>query len=202
MENPYVPPQSSPDPVPLAPVKGSRPASVSAFGVLNIVFGAMGVVCTPFSVLSLFMPQPAAAPANPMVELMKGETYRAFLIGSAALGWVASAVLLAAGIGLLNERSWGRKFSIGYGVYAIVATVIHGGANIVFLIMPLLEASKQQNSPEMNAALVMAIFAAVISLVGLIYPILLLIFMTRPRVVAFLDRPRPGDPEFFQFPST
>lgn len=202
MENPYEPPQSSPDLVPLVPVQRSRPTSVSAFGALNIAFGLMGVIFTPLAVLSLFMPQAAGAPSTPMVELTKGETYRAFLIGSSAFRWIASAVLLAAGVGLLRERSWGRKLSIGYGVYALVAAVVVVGANFVFMVMPLLEASNQQNSPPMTMALVVAISSVAAGIAGFIYPILLLIFMTRPRVVAFLDRPRPSDPKFFSFPST
>lgn len=199
MENPYQAPRAGSDPVRLEPIHlGRRPTSVTVFGIVNIVFGSLGLACTPAWAFWLFTPVAAGAARNPTTELMRGETYRGVLIASIILSWIASGVLLAAGIGLLKERSWGRKLSVGYGVYSIAAQIVAALANFLLLVRPLMEAARHDRSPEATSAATLAVVSNVGGLVGLVFPVLLLVFMTRPYVVAFLERPRPADPDYFR----
>ena len=94
-----------------------------------------------------------------------------------------------AGVGLLRLKSWGRKLSIGYAIYAIVFTIISSAANFMFLFRPMMEEAQQRQGVEAGAAIGGAIGASVGSCFGLIYPIILLIFMMRPKVVAAFQQP-------------
>lgn len=167
-----------------------RPTSVTVFGILNIVFGTFGLLCTPIS-LAMILGMPVAG--NPVLRVIHGnELYRLWTIGGSLLGIVAAAVLLAAGIGLLQLRPWARLTSIGLAIYNLVAGVLNIGMS-VFVFMPLVQGVKMGSGAEQAAALG-ALIGGIAggvggSCVGMIYPILLLIFMTRPSVKAAFQAP-------------
>jgi len=160
----------------------SRPTSVTVFGVLNIVFAAFGIVGMIFSVL-LFLPQ--ASSNNPVVQLIHDSpAYAAWLKFSMVLGVVVCVALLAAGIGLLKLKPWARTFSIGYGIYAIVMAIVGTVVNYFLLVRPMLEQAQQKHGPDAAAAIGGAIGGTFGGCLGMVYPILLLVFMTRANVVA------------------
>jgi len=168
-----------------------RPTAVTVFGVLNIVFATFGIFGMFASVL-LFLPQ--ASSNNPVVQLIHDSpAYAAWLKISMALGVVVAAALLAAGIGLLKLKPWARTFSIGYGIYAIVMTVVGTVVNYFLLVRPMLEQAQQKHGPESAAAIGGAIGGTLGGCLGLIYPILLLVFMTRANVVAAFASGQPVD---------
>ena len=93
----------------------------------------------------------------------------------------------------------GRKLSIGYGIYGIVMSVIGMVVNYVYLIRPLLDDAARQQGPERFASTVGAAGGAVGGCMGIVYPGLVLIFMTRPKLkAAFHAR---SVPEFTDGPS-
>jgi hypothetical protein len=158
-----------------------RPMTLTVFGILNIAFGALGVLCTPFSLFGLLI-RPDAR--NPLAQVIQDNLfYRYWMIGSVVMGVIASAVLLTAGIGLLRMQNWGRLVSLGYAVYAIVA----GLAGIVVTLVVLLPALKPQGNsdPAAMAGMIGGVAGGLIGgCVALVYPILLLIFLNRPKVRA------------------
>ena len=159
-----------------------RPAAVTVFGILNIVFAVLGVIGVIASLALFLMP---ADTNNPVIKLIHGSPgYALWLKVCIPLGVLSGLVLLAAGIGLLFLKSWARKLSIIYAIYAIVFAIVGMVANFIFLIQPMLEQARQQQGPEAAGALGGAIGGSFGGCLGLIYPILLLIFMTRPNVVA------------------
>ena len=92
---------------------------------------------------------------------------------TAVIGLLLNIFLLTCGIGLLKERNWGRTWSLGYAVLGIIHTV--GGAigAVIFA---------QAGPAAMGAG-----FGAIIgTAIGVIYPICILIFLTRPNVVEAL----------------
>src|SRR4051794_26759147 len=95
-----------------------RPASVTTFGIINIVFAAWGL----FGLLgTLALLKLAGTANNPIVKLMReSPPYAAWMKLSIPLGLIGAVVLLVAGIGLLLLKPWARKLTIGYAIYGIL----------------------------------------------------------------------------------
>ena len=84
-------------------------------------------------------------------------------------------------------RHWGRTLSIAYAVFAILHVIVGVGANMVWLLGPLMERASGPNAgPEAAGAVGGLIGGTFGSCFGLIYPIVLLIFMFRPNVIQAL----------------
>ena len=170
-----------------------RPTSVTVFGILNIVFGILGVCGTAFGLVSIFAQealQPPGAPVNPVQEAMNAsDGYQAFLIGASAVGMVATIALIISGAGLLNGKLYGRTLSIWYAIYGIISVIVGLIANIVFVFGPVFEQLDQMpDGPEKigaTAGLYGGVFG---SCIGMIYPVLLLIFMKRRNVVTYFQQ--------------
>jgi hypothetical protein len=172
------------------PPKPTRPASVTVFGILNLVFGVLGLCGAAFSAAMFsMMPQNPNMP-NPVLELMANNpTYRLFTQVSTGLGFIASIVLIVGGIGLLQAKSFGRTLSIGYSLYAILAGIVGSIANFVFLVGPLLEQAQVAGAgPEQAGAIGGMVGGVFGGCIGLVYPVLLLIFMFRRNVAEALKR--------------
>jgi hypothetical protein len=160
-----------------------RPTVVTVFGILNIVFAALGV----FGVLAAVMLFTAvgANSNNPVIQIIHDNpAYAAWMKVSIVLGVVASAALLAAGIGLLKLQPWARTLSIAYAVYAMAMVLVNTVVNFIFVTRPMLEQAHNAQGPEAMGAAGAAIGGVVGGCFGLVYPILLLIFMMRANVVA------------------
>lgn len=159
-----------------------RPTSVTIFGILNIVFAALGVFGLIASIALFFIP---VGSNNPVIKIMHENTfYATWLKICIPLGLLTCVALLAAGIGLLRLKSWARTLSIAYAIYAIVFGILGMVVNFFFLVRPMLEQARQQQGTEAAGAMGGAIGGSIGGCLGLIYPILLLIFMLRPTMVA------------------
>lgn len=140
-----------------------RPASVTVFGILNIVFGSLGLICTPFSLALIFI--------TPEQQNLTEITKLWLIIGS-ALGFCLNILLLSLGIGLLRLKASARKWSIIYGWFVIFWVVIGTAVNILLLLTGQYGYTDQQMTPAVAGA-----FGGLIG--GLAYPILLIVFMMR-----------------------
>lgn len=144
-----------------------RPTVVTVFGILNIVFGTLGVICSPLSIAVLYMPITEQ-------EIHITPAMRVYAVVGGIVGVFMGLLLIAAGIGLLNLRAWARKVSYGYGWFAVVWGVIGLGLNLVWNL------PEMERGPEAVGGMCGGICGGV---VGLIYPVLLIIFMRKPQVV-------------------
>jgi hypothetical protein len=114
-----------------------RPTALTVMGILNIVFGSLGLVCSLCAGIGyLFMLsnspllnlKAGGVNVNPFTdqwEFMKREVpgYPAFMIGGLVEGLIGGTLLLIAGIGLLKVQSWGRVLSLLYALLTIVAQI-------------------------------------------------------------------------------
>jgi hypothetical protein len=146
--------------------KIEKPISVTVFGVLNIVFGGFGLLFSSLATFGLV----TAGDASKMAS-----TYRIFLLFMNVAGFGFSVWLLTLGIGLLGMRGWARRGSVLYGWLGIILSVTETAVNFLALIL---------NWITVPAGGVSGYIVGIcISLVGgLIYPVLLLIFMQTARV--------------------
>jgi hypothetical protein len=166
-----------------------RPGAVTALGILNIVFAGFGV----FGLLGTFaLFSMEGISNNPVVKIMReSPAYTAWLKLTIPLGLVTCVVLLAAGIGLLRLDTWARKLSIGYAIYAIVFSIVGLVMNFIFLFGPLLEEASQKKGPEAVGAFAGVVGGSIGGCFGLVYPVLLLVLLTRPKIVAAFHPPSP-----------
>ena len=172
--------EQQPPPQPLNPYTvvhdAPKPASIKVFGILNIVFGAMGLICGGAGVLFLVLvPQfpEFAIELNPEFSTPYTEGYITFLQFSSCFGGILSLILIICGVGLLRERSWGRNGSMGYAAIQILYTL---ASTVLSMSM-----MKHDESFIFSAGATMCGV-----LIALIYPICIMIFLTRPNVVGAL----------------
>jgi len=166
-----------------------RPTSATVFGILNLVFAGFGLIGIVASVGLLMV---KANSDNPVVKIMQESPgFALWFKICIPLGLLSCGVLLAAGIGLLLVKPWGRLLSIGYAIYAIVFGIAGMLVNFLFLVRPMLEQAKGKSGPEAAGAIAGAIGGSIGGCFGMIYPILLLIFMFRPVILAAFRPPAP-----------
>lgn len=161
-----------------------RPATVTAFGVLNLVFAGLGCCGLAFAVPMSFG-SAAAAADNPLLQLLQAShVFVLWTRVSLVVGAISLGALVAAGIGLLQLKPWGRLLSIGYAVFALVWAALGLVMNVFFVVRPALAQAAQQQGPEAMLMVGGAIGSTIGGCFSLIYPAILLIFMFRPGVVA------------------
>lgn len=166
-----------------------RPASVTIFGVLNFVFAAFAVIGLMASVALFSLP---GDPSDPVIRLLRqSATYAVWLKICIPLGLLSCAALLAAGLGLLSLKSWGRTLSVAYAIYAIVFVLVGTGLNLILMIQPLSEPAPRQAELAVAGAIGGPLSGTVGGLFWVVYPILLLVFMLRPKVAAAFRPPPP-----------
>jgi len=157
-----------------------RPVSVTVFGVLNLLWGFLGLI---MSVISLFTLQ---NPDNPMVRAMANNaTITAWMKVSLILSGMLTISILISGAGLLCMKRWARILAMAYAVVAIFVAVIGGFMNLT-LVFPAVfqEVAAGNPMPPAFAHVFAAIVSVIVFLVSIIYPVLLLIFMKRRNVIA------------------
>jgi hypothetical protein len=163
-----------------------RPQSINVFGVLNIVFGALGLTCglcfvAGQGLLAALRQNPNFR--NPVLDQIESvRALKTWMMISVALQVVASIVLLVAGIGLLRLSGWGRVMSIGYSIYGLISLVVGVVINMIWIWIPQLNAAPA--GPERIGAIFAIVVGMFSMLLYLTYYVLLWYFMTRPRVKA------------------
>lgn len=152
-----------------------KPTSVTVFGVLNIAFGALGCITAPLGLFQFFA-DPDSNPVYAHVQSMSW--YMIYSVVSSGIGVVLSISLLAAGIALLMNMAWGRLLSIGVAGFNIVLLLI--AIPITVMVMLPMAGS---DDPALQAGAYGGIVGGSCGMcIGMIYPILLIIFMMRPAV--------------------
>jgi len=170
-----------------------RPVPVTIFGILNIGFGALGL-------LSLLMQNGEESFATkfsiPWLNRVLGllndmyhdPTYILWRDISVPLRALAGVALLAAGIGLLRMKNWARLASIVYAVYEIIFVF----ANLLVMVLVLGGPVRESLRSDPALLVILGVVLLVAGLlVSLAYPALLIFFMTRPKILPAFAPPSP-----------
>ena len=145
-----------------------RPAWATAIGVISVVFGSLGVICTP---VNLVMQQ--RNPAMKAIFEHAPEWFRAYVLVSQAIGIVMALWLLAAGVLLLGRKPSAGLTHVAYSSVSLVMTVVGTAVTAV--------AMSSGTMPENVAA--PAQFGLCIGMViGPAYPVFLLIWFMRRKI--------------------
>jgi hypothetical protein len=153
---------------PVAPrsLAPQRPAAVTVFGVLNIVFGSLGLICMPFGLFAAFGMSQIWDPSGIAV---------AWVILTHTIGFICTILLLTLGIELLRLKAWARRWTLGYGWFSVVWGILGSVVNLL-----LITSGEFGYAEEAIPGALGGTCGGLIG--GLIYPILLIIFMQRPGV--------------------
>jgi len=169
-----------------------RPVAVTIFGILNLGYGLLGLGWVLVSkMLEGWDAMPAGASMSPYFSSMAAlweaiSKEPAFVVWnriSVPLDAAAGVALAAAGIGLLLLKNWSRLLSNGWAVYTVISVFLNLAVLLVALRRVLAGALESGSTGAI--ALVLAA-GAIGALLTLVYPVLLLYFMGRPKVVRAL----------------
>jgi hypothetical protein len=181
---------------PYTPRPSPRPTSVTVLAIIGIVFGGLFVLCKPFGLLPLVMPN--MGPPNPALDVLRTDgMLRALTIGGVLVGLPVSILLLASSIACLSLKSWARKGMLSYAVIAIVLSALTFVAQVIWVIPKMKAIQQQQMANIPNAAFLAEMtgvpITAVEFLIRLIFPACILFYFTRPHVkAAFENLQLPG----------
>ncbi len=175
-----------------------RPTSVSVIAILNFVFGGLGLCGQILTVIGLLVASAGAAAQpggfpNPTIDAVeKFPVYKAYSFLSTGMGFLASILLIACGIGLLQMRPWARMGSLLYAIYAIVMALVHIVASVVYVLPGALEAAKTLPREAAAGFQVGFVFGlAGVTLYSISLPVAILIVLTRPKVVVAFEADSP-----------
>jgi hypothetical protein len=164
------------------PERMQRPTAVTVLGIMNFVFAGFGVIGVMASIALFTL---SADSNNSLIKLIHGgPAYVVWLKSCIPLGLLSCAVLLADGVGLLYLKPWARILSIAYAIYAIVFTVVGLWINLTLMVQAMSEEIQPREELAVAGALGGPVSGTVGVLFWLIYPIVSLIFMFIPKVVA------------------
>ena len=158
----------------------TRPTTLTVIGILAIISGTIGVLCSPFAALNLINPA-----TKEMIQAMGG-TYKIFIIVQACLGELLGLLFLTCGIGLLQMKEWARKLGIGLSALRMVVAIAMTAVSMIF-VLPKMQHLTGLSGPEMDqamkfgAAIGGGIALVTIAICIVVYS-LVIYFLTRPEV--------------------
>jgi len=166
-----------------------RPVTATVFGILNLVFGILGV-CGNIAGIGMFAIMSsdifdAKTKAQMNLQQFADPIYFGVLSAQMVLTGILSVVIIISGIGLLKFKPWGRKLANFYAIAYLILLVVGITFNIIFTMIPAInEANNPGAAPEKIGAAAGGVAGGVFGVCfGMIYPICILIFLNRRRFV-------------------
>lgn len=168
-------------------------------GGLSLVYGLCGVG-THLAMQAKLFPQPPTVPGRPQpityndVQTyleQRVPSYKAMFYGGMAFDLILSTLMIIAGLGLLQMRSWGRYLSIGYACLSVSHKLF--GVVYYFLVShsvmnEFLDQLSNRQDPEavmiVQTMRAMRYLTPIMQLSYMIYPIAVLVVMYLPSVSA------------------
>lgn len=167
-----------------------RPVIATVFGILNLVFGIIGICSSVASVAGFVFIANASAVDPQLREQMNlqqfdNPVYFGLLCMQLVLGGILAIVVITSGIGLLKFKPWGRTLANFYAVASLIMLVVGVAISVVFQIIPAInEANNPGASPEAIGGAVGGSIGGVFTICfGAIFPICILVFLNRKQFV-------------------
>jgi hypothetical protein len=191
--NPYSPqPFGSEGGLPQLP--GQRPATAMIFGILNIVFGILGLcgnLVTGGMLAAVSLGTLDDELAAPMEQFKDPVTF-GFISTQLVVGTILAIVAIVSGIGLIKFRPWGRTWANFYAITSLLLIVAGLIFTIFYTIVPAVQAA---NDPAADPTQVGAAIGGIVggiagSCFGMIYPICVLVFLNRKIFVDAIESQR------------
>ncbi|MDP6794655.1 MAG: DUF4339 domain-containing protein [Verrucomicrobiota bacterium] len=153
------------------PLSPAYPVSIKVFGILNVIFGAIGFCGSGAGAISLiFLGWASQHPElGNEVRQQMSESHLLFVQIMIFPAFVLTVLLFISGIGLLRNKKWGHKSSITYGILAIFQAIINA-IGTTFLTN--------------NAQQIITAYAG--GMFNLAFATCILYFLTRPNVIEVL----------------
>ena len=176
-----------------------RPTAVLVMGILNIVFGSLGLICLicgGLVILVLFAGGAAAQENRDVYTFVDKEVpgYIAVTIANLVLRTVLTIILLISGIGLLSMQSWARWGSVTYGVIVILLSIASPVYQLAVLNPALDEWEREAGGPRHQALRSAPTIGG--ACISMVYAIALLVVMFLPSVsAAFAGRTTRRSPD-------
>lgn len=175
---------------PSPPAAAPRPTAATVIAVLGLVYGLPGLLCNPLNAVGNLLAQGADAPDDAIMRVGFDPTYRGGIVVFSVIGLGSCVVLVAACIGLLVDRPWGRRLGLLYSAIALTSAIAFLVFSMVFFFGPLGQLAREANTPQETGRLIGAIIGAgVMALLWFIFPAVMLVVLNSARVAAAY-RPR------------
>lgn len=152
---------------------GSYPVTIKVFGILNVIFGVMGFCGALGGIISvLFLEWASQNPDfSSAVSQQMSEDHLAYLQIMMFPAFALAVLLFICGIGLLQKKEWGRKWSIIYGVLGMLQSVINAVATTLLT----------DNTEQIFTAYFGGIF-------NIAFSVCILYFLSRENVITALNK--------------
>jgi DNA-directed RNA polymerase subunit RPC12/RpoP len=166
-------------PVRVATLSPSRPTFLTVLGLLSVVLGCLGV---------LFMPLVLTAALQPADAFSLQATPKHWQVVSAVFMPLPSLWLLIMGIGLLKLRKWARIGSVAYGWFAVVFGTIQLCIVIAEFFANLSHQPLVHSHNAVSAATTTMLGGVLSGMVALIFPIVLIVLLSRRQALTACSR--------------
>ncbi len=171
MTPPQMTPPSPTPPPQKAPSKSSWP---TAIGVISIVWGSLGLICTPLSAL--------VSKFNPQAKDMQAkfpDWYTTYSTAGLPVGIALAVLLLVAGICLLKRIHASRALLLTYAGVNIAWTVV-GSIMVITVLFPSFLEGDMPNKAAVIGGMVGGTIGGMVA--GMAWPIFLLVWFRRRKI--------------------
>jgi hypothetical protein len=173
--NPNYPNYPGPPNVPYAAAQPGRPTSVTVLAILGIIFGALATFCMPFVLIPYLT---NIGTPNPAIDAVKNSpALMTWMILATIVGWILGVVEFTCSIGALQLKRWARTGLLAYAWAAIVFGLVGFALNITWVI-PKMYAGQRGQAQAMGGM----VGSVCGGFIGLIVPVLILLFFNREHV--------------------
>jgi hypothetical protein len=171
----------------------TRPARVTVFGVMNLVFALFGLCGAGMSVPLLTLPADSQSGDPLYAPFLAHPWYLAYTKASIVFGGVLILLLAASGVGLLLMKGWGRRVAVMYAAAAIVLNGVGLLLDVTVYMPALLEHTRTMAEGPVRTGIEIGARASLVltAIGGVGYPVVLLICATRRKFVEAFSPPAP-----------